>query len=598
MRHHLPSHYRLAFALTVVSLLHAQPVIRPNSVVNAASHIFPGLPNYGLAQGSLFIVRGQGLASRTPQPFTSGNAPLQTTLAGASMQITVAGAKVDVPMVYAAVGMFGDYIGPYDELAGIVPSTTPAGDGTITVTFNGRTSAPASLTIVPSAFGIFSLNQSGVGPGVFTSPDLAVATLTAARNLIGPFPPALPFGGNSLIAAAHPGDQLVIWGTGLGPVAGDAPVELYVGGVQADVTSQARASCCDGVDQIQFTVPPGVAGCYVPVAVKIGAMVSNFVTASISTDGSVCSDPIGWSTSDLQNGAPKNVAEISLARIIGNFSVPGLGSAQGALDLARGAFRRYSGQPLGVLSFIGFAGSDGSDLPSAGCSVFPFKTDGNSTDGTFFDFILPGTGALQGVAQVTDAGPALNLVGPGGPMQIPENQNPDSGGVGRYQSNLGGGFPPFFSLPNPPYLAPGTYTLDNGSGGKDVGAFSATLTIPSNPVSWTGQDAITNIDRSQDLTVTWTGSGPVEITGSAENPAAGVGAQFACIAGDANSGTFTVPAWVLSSLPASGNAIDIPAPIGFLAVATGGVPARFQASGIDAGFFSWFAAQVKNLNYQ
>src|SRR4029077_5833861 len=128
MRHYLTVFLAIAVvALSGVSLLHAQaqpPAIRANSVVNAASHIFPGLPNYGVAQGSMFIVRGQGLASGTPQKFTSGNVPLQTTLARASIQITVAVAKVDVPMVYAAVGMFGDYNGPYDELAGIVPSTT------------------------------------------------------------------------------------------------------------------------------------------------------------------------------------------------------------------------------------------------------------------------------------------------------------------------------------------------------------------------------------------------------------------------------------------------------------------------------------------
>ena len=73
---------------------------------------------------------------------------------------------------------------------------------------------------------------------------------------------------------------------------------------------------------------------------------------------------------------------------------------------------------------------------------------------------------------------------------------------------------------------------------------------------------------------------------------------FACIASDANNGTFTVPAWVLSALPASGLATDIPAPVGFLAVTTGGAPARFQAPGVDVGYFSWAAAQVKNVNYQ
>src|SRR6266702_5999415 len=160
---------RLSIALlelTRVSLLYAQaqpPVITANSVANLASRIPPGLPNYGIAQGSMFTVRGQNLAVRMPQ-FATASSPSQLSLAGSSMQITIAGAKVDVPMVYA--GTSGD-----DQLAGIVPSTTPTGDGTITVTLNGRTSAPAPITIVPSAYGIFTLNQLGAGPGVFTPPD-------------------------------------------------------------------------------------------------------------------------------------------------------------------------------------------------------------------------------------------------------------------------------------------------------------------------------------------------------------------------------------------------------------------------------------------
>ena len=98
---------------------------------------------------------------------------------------------------------------------------------------------------------------------------------------------------------------------------------MYVGNVKADVTSQSRADCCNGVDQIQFTVPAGVQGYYVPVAVKIGAMVSNFATVSISPEGSVCSDPFVWSASDLQNGAPTNVADISLGRVTSQKPEPG-----------------------------------------------------------------------------------------------------------------------------------------------------------------------------------------------------------------------------------------------------------------------------------
>ena len=64
-----------------------------------------------------------------------------------------------------------DSIGPFDQLAGIVPSNTPTGSGTLTVTFNSQTSTAIPVTILTSAFGIFSINQQGFGPGVFTDPN-------------------------------------------------------------------------------------------------------------------------------------------------------------------------------------------------------------------------------------------------------------------------------------------------------------------------------------------------------------------------------------------------------------------------------------------
>jgi len=592
MRNHLPDFSTIVLlSLAGMSSLYAQaqpPVITAGTVVNAASRLPPGLPNYGLAQGSMFMLSGQGLASGTPPNTVANltNPPLPTTLAGASMRITAGGATVDVPMVYAAP----------DRLAGIVPSTTPAGDGTITVTFNGRTSAPAPITVVPGAFGIFTLNQSGAGPGVFTSPDFAVDSAMAQR-LFGPFFPDSTYAGNTLVAVAHPGDQLVIWGTGLGPL--NAPVAVYVGNVNADVTSQGPASCCAGVDQIVFTVPPGVQGCYVPVAVKIGAVVSNFATVSISSDGSVCSDPTGWSVADLQSsagGAPMNVGDISLTQATANFSVPGVGTAQGTLDFGNAGFTRYTGPPLGVLASIGDSG--GVPIPSSGCLVLPFQSNG-----PLFDNFLPGTKDLpfggDAPFQFLDAGGALNITGPAGAVQLPKFNGRGADDEYKVQGTIiGGGLPPLIP-PTPQFLAPGSYTVDNGSGGADVKSFSATLSIPSDHASWTGQDAIGNIDRSQGLTITWSGSGPVAILGNSANTAAGAGAQFVCAAGDVDNGSFTVPTWVLSALPASGLGTDIPAPVAFLGVFTTlPAPTRFQAPGIDIGYFNWGAVQMKNVNFQ
>src|SRR5215813_2054300 len=84
--------------LTAAGAALAQPTIRPNAVVNAASYTQPGLPNYGLAQGGMFILKGQNLGARGI--VTASSFPLQTTMGGTSMKITVGGTSVDVPMVY------------------------------------------------------------------------------------------------------------------------------------------------------------------------------------------------------------------------------------------------------------------------------------------------------------------------------------------------------------------------------------------------------------------------------------------------------------------------------------------------------------------
>jgi len=119
---------------------------------------------------------------------------------------------------------------------------------------------------------------------------------------------------------------------------------------------------------------------------------------------------------------------------------------------------------------------------------------------------------------------------------------------------------------------------------------------------WTNQDALNSIPRSQDLTLTWSGGVAgsfVGIYGSSADPATSAGAQFACIA-PADAGSFTVPSWVLSALPTSGaDPATGGTPVGFLIVAnTLPQPARFQATGVDVGFFNWVALQVKNVTYQ
>jgi hypothetical protein len=142
-----------------------------------------------------------------------------------------------------------------------------------------------------------------------------------------------------------------------------------VGNVKAAVGYHGRSGCCAGIDQILFTVPSGVEGCFVPVVVKIGNMVSNSVTMSVAS-GTVCSDPIGFSTAELQtaqSGDGMTIADIGLQRFTGTFSLPGMGTLQGTVDLGEGHFRRY--QPDAVLgSARGIAVGFLEGYPSAGFS--------------------------------------------------------------------------------------------------------------------------------------------------------------------------------------------------------------------------------------
>jgi hypothetical protein len=146
--------------------------------------------------------------------------------------------------------------------------------------------------------------------------------------------------------------------------------------------------------------------------------------------------------------------------------------------------------------------------------------------------------------------------------------------------------------------------VDNGAGGPDAGGFHASLTIPNAPapLSWTNLDSIQTIDRSQDLTVTWTGGDPtseyVLIGGSVSistmnNPAAMT--IFGC-AERADAGRFVIPSWVLSTQPI--NSTD-PTASSF---GVGRVPllggARFSGNGLDAGYFAYGEMSLKNVTYK
>jgi hypothetical protein len=105
------------------------------AVQNNYSFIAQGLPNYGIAPGALFIVKGTNLNNQPLSALQSSASPgLPLTFNGTSVSVTVNGTTVQ-PGIY--------YTSP-TQLGLVLPSTTPVGTGTITVTNNGTPSTTGS----------------------------------------------------------------------------------------------------------------------------------------------------------------------------------------------------------------------------------------------------------------------------------------------------------------------------------------------------------------------------------------------------------------------------------------------------------------------
>ena len=204
-------------------------------VQNNYSFILPGLPNYGIAPGSLFVISGANLSSSAPPVLQSSSAPgLPQSLSQTSISITVKGVTT-VPSLYYTSST---------QVAAVLPSNTPAGNGTITLTYNGQISAAAPIQVVPSALGLDTVYGNGSGQGMITD---------ANGNLLGFTHPA------------QPGQPVVLWGSGVGPdLSNDdrtypmnqnnltnIPIQVYIGGIAANILYRGRSQY-PGVDQIDI----------------------------------------------------------------------------------------------------------------------------------------------------------------------------------------------------------------------------------------------------------------------------------------------------------------------------------------------------------
>ena len=250
----------------------------------------------------------------------------------------------------------------------------------------------------------------------------------------------------------------------------------------------------------------------------------------------------------------------------------------GVNDVAVGRFARYDFNSLLRATYPG-TGEGGRDAfgnpPLGTCTV---SVGPPTSGGRLFD--LPGDPTFP--QQVFNVGQALNLSGPAGSVQL---QAPSY----RFGSDTN-------------VITPGNYTVDNGTGTQAFGAFKAALTLPP-MLTWTNKDSLTSPSRTEDLTVTWSGGiadkEVAAIVGISVNNQFTAG--FLCTE-KVSAGRFTVPAWVLASIPKSDIFTDgrQPLPGGLLGVGTAPLTnvGRFTGTGLDFGVFTYEQTTISVVSYQ
>jgi len=264
-------------------------------------------------------------------------------------------------------------------------------------------------------------------------------------------------------------------------------------------------------------------------------------------------------------------------------SIPGVGS--GKSNFIGGSFTKFSGFQLA-------SASEGnvSVIQQGSCQVVTSTSSGTSTATGNVSYLDAGNLTISGPAgsSLSNTTITKNVTAPSRPL----------GPVINYGLSNFEGFPipgqTNFALPA------GTYTV-NGAGGTDVGNFNASISI--GPPLTVSPALPTSVNRSQPLTINWTGgnaSDLVEIVGGSSTTS-GSGAtavttstSFICLT-TAGQRTFTVPSSVLLQLPATTQA-------GSLIVASGlttPFTAPLKAGGnIDGGIFASFVGTGSNPTYQ
>jgi uncharacterized protein (TIGR03437 family) len=236
----------------------ATPVIRSGAVVHGASQ----RADVPIAPGSLVTLYGANLAERT-----TGINPLPLPVEAEGTEVLLGGQAL--PILFASPGQINAQL-PFNLPANSVLQ--------VVVRRRDQISVPEAFVVAPAQPGIFTRNQQGSGQGIVVRSD----QVTLAE-------PGTP---------ARPGEAVVIYGTGLGPVsqtpvAGQpAPgnplavalstVTVEAGGKQAQVLFAGLTPGFAGLYQVNAILAADTpSGNAVPLLLRVDGQESNTVEIAV-----------------------------------------------------------------------------------------------------------------------------------------------------------------------------------------------------------------------------------------------------------------------------------------------------------------------------
>jgi uncharacterized protein (TIGR03437 family) len=518
-----------SFAVTLTVTGANAPAFASGAVLNALGY------QPKLAPGAVFVVFGSGMG---PASLTSGSPDYPTTVAGTSITFTPSGggSAVNARIVYTLAG----------QVAALLPSSAASGTYAMRVTYNGITSAPQNVTVVARSFGIATANNAGTGTVQATIGNVN-GGLSLTRFTTG----SLNFSGYTwTLTPAHPGDTLVLWGTGggadpandAGGTSGDQTAAgnfaVLVNGRQITPLYAGASQGFPGLWQINFTLPSDVTpDCFASVQVSAGGELSNLVTVPIAPSGqSYCSDA--------------RLTQSALAQLDAGGTVTLAGAAISKLAVTSGQTTISS--EIATANIATYTAAEWAAL-NGSVKIGPCVLNDRTATAAAKNPAAP-DGYLDMGSRLPLAGPSIAA---GAALSIAS-------------SNPG----PIYSLTlaNGTVAGGGKYTI-TGNGGTGAGPFTASVTVPSNftVVNW---DSLNSIDRTKPLTLNWTSTGADTVF---------IGVSTSAVVGkDASNANIIHTAAFTCQVPAAPGSYTVPTSmLAYLLPGSGGLT-------VEAGNFQTF----------